>query len=345
MSHHTRIQFSITAWYGKQFPSDCLIEHPDLEFYCDRQRAIPPHCPVEHNPSAHLPVQDFLRSDFPSHNHSLVLEAASECFSDNPPNEILASLAKRSIPPRKFIQDLASQFGQAILDRKRSIKDPLYHKSFLPFWVLTVWERLTELNLTKEKWTAATTWFERTSETLDPTTSATTRQHLTRIGWSAEITVGGERATALALPQLLANSLLDSAILDLMAGCIQVEVGYTGGLSHVHICGTVFTNTVTRLREKGAEPPDWFRERFIDPVQDGRWQMLYFPMFWSTCEHWVSVRVNFTTGRVSVGQSSQYLRSSTYLHPGQLTRAVLRNCCHWWASCWDGCRSCFIRHL
>ena len=99
MNHHTRAQFSITAWYGKQFPSDCLIQHPDLEFYCDRLRAIPPNCPVDHNLSVHLPVQTFLRSTFPSHNHSLVVEAASECFSDNPPNEILASLIKRDIPP------------------------------------------------------------------------------------------------------------------------------------------------------------------------------------------------------------------------------------------------------
>jgi len=132
--------------------------------------------------------------------------------------------------------------------------------------------------------------------------SAATREHLSRIGWGAEITVGQERATALKLPQLLADSLLDCATLDLMAGCTQMEVDYAGGPTHVHICGTVFMNKIVQLREAGKEPPGWFRERFIDPVQNGRWQMLYFPMFWSKYKHWVSVRVNFATAHVSVGR-------------------------------------------
>jgi len=307
MGHHTRTQFSITSWYGKQFPSNCLIQHPDLEFYCDHLRTIPPDCPVEYNPSGLLPVQTFLRSTFPQHSHSLVVEAAGECFSSNLPNEILMSLVKRDIPPQKFIEDMALRFGQAVLDCQRSIKDPLYDKSFLPFWVLTLWERLTELNTTKEKWASAIAWFQRISNTLDQTTSTATRKHLTRIGWGAEITIGGERATALTLPQLFGDALLNCDVLDLMAECIQMEVGYSG-IAEVHICGTIFTKKVTQLRERNEEPPDWFRERFVDPVLDGRWQTLYFPMFWPKHKHWVSVRVDFATGRVSIGRWSNLLR-------------------------------------
>ena len=92
------------------------------------------------SPSVHLSIQKFLSSTFPSHNRSLVVEAASECFSDNPPTEILTTLIERDIPPHKFIQDLKSKFGQAILDRRMSIRDPLYDQSFLPFWILTLWE-------------------------------------------------------------------------------------------------------------------------------------------------------------------------------------------------------------
>ena len=230
-----------------------------------------------------------------------MIEAATECFSDNPPNEILTSLVVRDIPPQKFIQDIASQFGQAVLDRWRSIKDPLYDKSFVPFWVLTLWERLMELNTAKEKWRAATTWFQCFSKTLDPTLSTAAREHLSRIGWGTEITVGQERATALKLPQLLGDVLLDSATLDLMAGCTQLEVDYAGGPTHMHICGSIFTNKVTQLRETGKKPPDWFRKRFIDPVWNGQWRVLYFPMFWSKYKHWILVKVNFTTGCVSIG--------------------------------------------
>jgi len=153
MSHHIRKQFSITPWYGKQFLNDCL-QYPDLEFYCDHLRAIPLHCPVKYDFSAHIPVQSFLSSTFPPHDHSLVVEAASECFSNNPPNEILTSLTKRPIPPQKFIQDMKTQFGQAVLDCRKSIKDPLYDKSFLPLWVLTLWERLAELNAARNRWSS-----------------------------------------------------------------------------------------------------------------------------------------------------------------------------------------------
>ncbi|KAF9646259.1 hypothetical protein BDM02DRAFT_3262386 [Thelephora ganbajun] len=154
MASPIRTQFSITHWFGKQFPSNCF-QYPDLELYCDRLRTIPPQCPVNYNLNTHLPIHDFLCSTFPSHTPSLVVEAASQCFSDNPPTEILASLVERDIPPRKFIQDLKSKFGQAVLDHRRSIRDPLYDRSFLPLWVLTLWEQLAELNAVRKEWMLA----------------------------------------------------------------------------------------------------------------------------------------------------------------------------------------------
>lgn len=304
MSHRIRTQFSITHWYGKQFPSDCF-QHPDLEFYCDRSRAIPSNCPVKYDISAHLPIQKFLSTTFPSHTHSLVVEIASKCFSDNLPNEILESLIDREIPPKKFIQDAKLQFGQAILDRRRSIKDPLYEKSFLPFWVITLWEQLTELNGAKKEWTSAMAWFQHFSKSLDPTTTATTQKHLTRTGWNSEIIIGQERTTALILPQLLADACLNSTVLDVMAECIQVEVNYNGP-SHACICGTIFPEKVTQIRKCGKEPPVWFQKRFIEPVEKRQWKILYFPMFWPKHKHWVAIRVDFATKCISIGWSSAY---------------------------------------
>lgn len=300
MSGSISARLSITPWFGKVFPNDCL-QYPDLELYCDQLRAIPPQCPVNYNLNAHLPIQHFLHSVFPSHNHSLVVEAAKECFSSNPPTEILTSLIERDIPSHKFIQDLKSQFGQAVLDRQRSIKDPLYDKSLLPFWVLTLWERLAELNAAKGEWTSAQTWLHQPSHGLDSTTLAAAERHFTRIGWCADITIGQERATTLSFCQLLADGRLDSTVLDLMAECIQTEVTYNGPTS-VRVCGTIFTNKLEQLGKTREQPPDWFRERFIDPVQDLRWQTLYFPMFWPRHKHWVSVKVNFDTGFISIGR-------------------------------------------
>lgn len=266
MSHHIRTQFSITPWYGKQFPDDYL-QHPDLEFYCDNLQAIPPHCPVKYNPSVHLSVEKLLSLVFPSHSHSLIVEAAGESFSNNRPNEILLSLIERAIPPPKFIQDLKSQFGQAVLNCRTSIKDPLYDNSFLPFWVLTLWERLAELNTARGEWLSATTWFKHISCTLGPTTVITTNKHLSRVGWGAKIIIRQEWATTLTLPQLLADACLNSAVLDLMAECIQMEAVY-GGTTRVCVCGTVFTNKVAQLRTSDEESPDWFQKRFVHPIQN-----------------------------------------------------------------------------
>ena len=298
MSHRIRTQFSITDWYGKQFPGDCL-QYPDLEFYCDHLRAIPLHCPVKYNPSVHLSVQKFLASTFPSHSHSLVIEAASNCFSNDPPNEILVSLTKRAIPPQKFIRDVKSLFGQAVLDRRRSIKDPLRGGSFLPLWILTLWERLAELNAARREWSLAAAWFRRFSKTLGPTISSATEKHLARVGWSAEMRIGQERTTTLALPQLLADGCFKSTTLDLMAECTQVEVSYDGPAS-MYVCGTVFANMVARFGTREG-PPEWFQKRFIDPVEKNQWKILYFPMFWPKHKHWVSVKINFTTKIASIG--------------------------------------------
>lgn len=256
---------------------------------------------MKHDLSVHLHIENLLSSALPSHSHSLVVEVASKCFSNNPPNEILATIAERPIPPQKFIQDMGSQFGQAVLDRRRSIKDPLHEKSFLPFWVLTLWERLTELNAAKEEWSSATKWFQRFSQTLDPTASAAVKKHLARIGWGTEIIVGKARATALALPQLLADVRLNITVLDLMAKCTQIEVDY-GGPTHMCVCGTIFANKVAQLSERNEEPSGWFWERFVDPVKNRRWQILYFPLFWPKYKHWVSVRIDFGKQHVSIGQ-------------------------------------------
>ena len=296
----TLSSFNITDWFGKKFPRDCL-QYPDLESYCDTLRTIPPQCPVNYSINAHLPIQNFLSSTFPSHSHSLVIEAASQCFTNNPPTKILATLVERDIPPDKFIQDLLLEFGQAVLDRQTSIRDPLYNRSFLPLWVLTLWERLAELNAAKKKWISARTWLQQSSRNLAPATFATATQHLARTGWCADITVGQECATTLTLPQLLADARLNGTVLDLMVQCVQTEVADSGNAG-VYVCGTLFPNKVAQLWETRAKPPDWFQKRFIDPVLDSQGHTLYFPMFWPEHEHWVSVRINFDKRLISVGQ-------------------------------------------
>ena len=169
-------------------------------------------------------------------------------------------------------------------------------------WVITLWERLTELNAAKKEWSTALAWFRRLSKTLVPTMSAATKKHLTRTGWSARITIGQEQATTLTLPQLLADARLNSAILDLMAECTQVELGCDEP-TPAHVCGTLFGDKVIQLSRAGSEdPPDWFRKRFIDPVKENQWKTLYFPLYWPKYEHWVSVKVDFRARRIYIGQ-------------------------------------------
>ena len=151
--------------------------------YCDRLRVIPPDCSAKYDFSVHLNVQNFISSAFSSHTHPLVVEAASECLSDSPPNKILVTLIERDIHSQKFIQDMRSQFGQALLDHRKNIEDPLNDRSFLLFWVLILWEQLTELNTARKDWLSANEWFQRFSPTLHPMASAATKKHFTHIGW------------------------------------------------------------------------------------------------------------------------------------------------------------------
>ena len=105
----------------------------------------------------------------------------------------------------------------------------------------------------------------------------------------------------LTLPQLLTDNRLNGTVLDLMAGYIQTEVAYDGPTG-VCVCGMIFPNKIAQLWETETQPPDWFQERFIDPVRGNQCRILYFPMFWPKHKRWVSIRINFTTGIVSIGQ-------------------------------------------
>lgn len=298
MSHHTGTEFSIADWYGRKFPTNY---HEELEEYCESLCAIPEEYPIKHDFATHLPVQTLLSSPFPSHTH-FILEATSDCFSENLPDEVPASLIEREIPPWKFIQDAKSLFGQAVLDRRRSIKDPLGGKLFLPFWIITVWEQLADLNAAKGEWLSAVEWFQRLSKCLGSTSMAT-KEHLARIGWCAEMKIGSLRTSTSVLTQLLADTHLNDTILDLMANHTQAELNRDGP---VYVCGSIFMNTAVSLARNCERPKEWFRARFICPIEEGQWSRLYCPMFWEEYKHWVSIRVNFRTGSISIGWRSDF---------------------------------------
>jgi hypothetical protein len=157
------------------------------------------------------------------------------------------------------------------------------------------------LNAAKKQWSLAVAWFRRSSKILGLTMSSATEKHLTRVGWGAGITIGREGTTTLALPQLLADGCLSSAVLDLMAECTQVEASYNGP-TQVFVCGTVFADKVTQLGITKEGLPDWFLDRFVHPVKMNRCKKLYFPMYWPKHKHWVSVKIDFAARRVFIGR-------------------------------------------
>jgi hypothetical protein len=80
-------------------------------------------------PSQKMSITDLLKAKLPIQSSALIMHSAAGAFSKEEPNEDMACLKTRPIPPKAWLEQLDKDFRQAWFNGARSIEDKRYKGS------------------------------------------------------------------------------------------------------------------------------------------------------------------------------------------------------------------------
>ncbi|KAK6977113.1 hypothetical protein R3P38DRAFT_2476835, partial [Favolaschia claudopus] len=116
-------------------------------------------------PKTTLNVTAFLRVGLPAKSHALGFPVASACFSPSMLNmdivQTIEHLNTRQLPPKKYIEQLNKEAGQAILDGKLSVQDSRYPNIRFSLWIIAASRWLVEMTEAQDHWKAAEEWVNK----------------------------------------------------------------------------------------------------------------------------------------------------------------------------------------
>ena len=69
-------------------------------------------------------------------------------------------LRYRALPAEAFIDAAMKDLGQALLDGKKSVEDPSFPQSRLPFWVLQFWNKMHWIVFAQPQWMKGLSWID-----------------------------------------------------------------------------------------------------------------------------------------------------------------------------------------
>jgi hypothetical protein len=133
--------------------------------------------------------------------------SAAGAFSKEEPNEDMACLKTRPIPPKAWLEQLEKDFGQAWFNGTRSIEDKRYKNSRLPLFTLTYWKEMKIVIEKRARWQAADEWLARREKSGGLLEEADrTREMMSCLTWGFDITALGARCPKQNLTILLSDN-------------------------------------------------------------------------------------------------------------------------------------------
>ncbi|KAJ7194070.1 hypothetical protein GGX14DRAFT_587166 [Mycena pura] len=209
----------------------------------------PPEVIIQRYPAPNMPVPDFTQLVFPDQSNALVYPAPALWFqSERPTNLDLESvwnaLVQQPIPPAKLITELRGKAGQAWLDGALSIRNPgLRSEAYLPFWVLGVYKKYSELHQAQLLWQTTIDhvgrWINQNPRIKEqhPTVASV----LGQVGWAAETTHGSFTLENHRFATLLQPVMLHDEESQCMTQWIRERVASDPRVaSQHHVCGSRF---------------------------------------------------------------------------------------------------------
>lgn len=227
---------------------------------------------------------------------TLVSQLAETSFSTLPPSGTcnLSELAKQPIPPTKYIQSLKKYLGNLPNNTRlsfRSIRDPTNHNELLPLWVLTVWDKVSSLIDSRNRWIQSNSWVKRLEAAhQEGEDTRLALAHFKVLGWSSRISLYGLRGiTNLSLTQFLSDNCIDGEAIDLMARFLSSRPTLPVGVLIFDLRLSNFLSKISSQAVLDRPSPPHIQEL---ENQLTRTNTLYFPSFHEKYKHWVAFKVD-----------------------------------------------------
>ena len=200
---------------GKKYPASGEV--PALvEAARAKVLAVPPIYSL-HIPNPKGSIMDLLKTKLPVQSLALITHSAAGAFSKEEPNEDMACLKTRPIPPKAWLEQLEKDFGQAWFNGTRSINDKRYKNSRLPLFALTYWKEMKIVIEKRAIWQTADEWLarrEKTGELLEEADRV--REMMSCLTWGFDITALGASCPKQNLTILLSDNWIDGQTIDMM---------------------------------------------------------------------------------------------------------------------------------
>lgn len=280
-------------------PLELLADVPGLEIPEDYLSVIA-------SPDVNIPVGRFRFHVLQEQKAALVFPPAETSFTTSPPSVTynLSELAKHPIPSAKYLQFLNTYMNNSSNDTRlslRSIRNPSNREELLPLWVLTVWDRVSSLIDSRNKWAQSCLWVERLRAIHQEATQLAST-HFRTLGWGSELPLYGLRGiTNLSLAQFLSDNRINGEAIDLMSRFLLHSPARPAGVLVFDLRLSNFLSTV-RSREAFDHPSPPHIEELEHQLTQAN--AFYFPLFHANCEHWVAFKVDTRRREIIYGMFS-----------------------------------------
>lgn len=218
------------------------------------------------------------------------------------PDVILNVIIRRTIPPKVVLLEIERTLGQEWFDGSKSLVDPRYNqgKERFPFWILTLWRRITSMAEKQRDWGEAVEFLKK--EVVEE--RGAVRDTLGGVGWDSKIQYGGFTFTTHRFAQLLSRCQLYDDVTQVMINHLQARLEKTRDKSLHHIIAAstfyisleAFANT--KDSGKGKVPSSVLAVEFS--IKNEGKTHLWYPVLHSS--HEVAIEINFGKRTIAYGK-------------------------------------------
>lgn len=259
-------------------------------------------------PYRSVPVRDLLDTkSLPS-----ILEMSSildhrAMFRSAPPNapaNIYYHISDHPIPPLTLTNTLLDAFGQQWFDGMQSVCHPTNDTLFLPFWVLTYWQRMGLVLQGQKLWCDARTWVLSCAVESEAAELAA-REILmifNRLGWDISLAGAAGGMRSLEWATFLSSQPVLGRFVDAMVGTINEQVSQNSALKRtVSVRELSFSNALRydmkRWRAYQHDPGFAGLRNTGDALRLGTQQRVLLPMNIEDM-HWALFKVDAGRGEI-----------------------------------------------
>ena len=199
-------------------PLELPVDIPGLEILSWCQSLVP-------SLAVDTPVDSFCFHILQEQKGGLVFPPAETSFSTLPPSDTynLSNLAKDPIPPTEYLQLLKMCLNNLSDNNCLSLRlihnSTSNHEERLPLWVLTLWDAISSLISSRNRWAQSYSWVRRLQNShQEGEGTRLALEYFKILGWGSKISLYGLQGVMnLSLTQFLSDNCINGDAIDLMA--------------------------------------------------------------------------------------------------------------------------------